>query len=61
MDEYFRSDPRLIVTGDKAAICTARPAHYIEREEEEIRRRAREHGNSSPVGLGEGMLEEKKG
>ncbi|KAL8339115.1 hypothetical protein RB598_007432 [Gaeumannomyces tritici] len=61
MDEYFRSGPRLIVTGDKAAICTARPVHYIEREEEEIRRRARDHGNPSPVGLVEDLPEEKKG
>ncbi|KAE8341457.1 hypothetical protein BDV24DRAFT_163296 [Aspergillus arachidicola] len=40
MDEYYRSNPALIVTKDPDAICRRRPQKYIQREEEEIERAA---------------------
>ncbi|GAB1198634.1 hypothetical protein APSETT444_007961 [Aspergillus pseudonomiae] len=40
MDEYYRSNPPLIVTKDPDAIRRRRPQKYIQREEEEIERAA---------------------
>ncbi|QRD92342.1 putative MFS sugar transporter [Aspergillus flavus] len=40
MDEYYRSNPALIVTKDPDAICRRRPQKYLQREEEEIERAA---------------------
>ena len=40
MDEYYRSNPALIVTKDPDAICRRRPRKYLQREEEEIDRAA---------------------
>lgn len=39
IDAYYRTNPGLIVTKDKDAICTARPSKYIEQEEDQVRRR----------------------
>ncbi|THX23280.1 hypothetical protein D6D11_10555 [Aureobasidium pullulans] len=36
LDEYYRSDPSLIVIGDKDATSHRRPTKYIEREKEGI-------------------------
>ncbi|KAG9660886.1 general substrate transporter, partial [Aureobasidium melanogenum] len=36
LDEYFRSDPSLLVFRDKDAISSKRPQKYIERENEEV-------------------------
>ena len=38
LDDYYRSNPALIVTNDPDAICVKRPQKFIDREEEEIRR-----------------------
>ncbi|KAI5465277.1 general substrate transporter [Mariannaea sp. PMI_226] len=38
IDAYYRTNPSLIVTGDKDAITTKRPLQYIEHENELIRR-----------------------
>ncbi|THX09686.1 general substrate transporter [Aureobasidium pullulans] len=38
LDAYFRSDPSLIVVGDKDAISSKRPLKYIEKENDEVHR-----------------------
>ncbi|KAF4339601.1 hexose carrier [Fusarium beomiforme] len=38
LDEYYRNNPPLIVTGDKDAICSKRPLKYVEREQTHLRR-----------------------
>ncbi|KAF9771622.1 hypothetical protein IL306_010732 [Fusarium sp. DS 682] len=40
LDEYYRTSPELIVTKDKDAICSKRPAKYIEQEAARMRRAA---------------------
>ena len=44
LDEYYRSNPSLIVTRDKDAISAKRPQKYIDRENEEIARNAAPDG-----------------
>lgn len=54
MDAYFRSNPSLIVTTDKDAISTKRPAKYIEHENEEIQKNKKgvtKEGVPAPAGL----------
>ncbi|KAL4921117.1 major facilitator superfamily domain-containing protein [Aspergillus aurantiobrunneus] len=48
IDSYYRSDPALIVVGDPDATSARRPLKYIQREDEEIQRRAKE---AQAVGL----------
>lgn len=38
LDEYYRSNPALVVTRDPDAIGTQRPWRYVQREEEELQR-----------------------
>ena len=38
LDEYYRTEPNLIVTTDKDAVSVARPQKFIEREREEVSR-----------------------
>lgn len=38
LDDYYRSDPPLIVTQDPDAICRKRPLKYIQREEDALER-----------------------
>ncbi|PYI10934.1 hexose carrier protein [Aspergillus sclerotiicarbonarius CBS 121057] len=38
LDEYYRSNPALVVTRDPDAISTRRPLRYVQREEEELQR-----------------------
>lgn len=40
MDEYYRSNPALIVTKDPDAICRRRPQKYVQREADEIEKAA---------------------
>jgi hypothetical protein len=42
VDAYYRSNPPLIVVGDPDAISTKRPLKFIQREDEEVQRRAKE-------------------
>lgn len=44
LDDYYRSNPALIVTKDPDAISTKRPQKFIQREEDEVRRN-RGHGS----------------
>lgn len=38
LDEYYRSNPPVVVTKDPDAICSKRPLKYIEKEETHLRR-----------------------
>ncbi|KAJ5538646.1 hypothetical protein N7494_008125 [Penicillium frequentans] len=49
IDTYYRSNPSLIVTRDPDAICRARPQKYIEHEDEEVRRTAKDKVMGQPV------------
>jgi hypothetical protein len=49
IDAYYRSNPSLIVTKDPDAICRARPQKYIEHEDEEVRRTAKDKAMGQPV------------
>lgn len=49
IDAYYRSNPSLIVTRDPDAICRARPQKYIEHEDEEVRRTAKDKAMGQPV------------
>jgi hypothetical protein len=42
VDAYYRSNPPLIVVGDPDAISTKRPLKFIQREDEEVQKRAKE-------------------
>ncbi|CEL02521.1 Putative Hexose carrier protein [Aspergillus calidoustus] len=42
VDAYYRSNPPLIVVGDLDAISTKRPLKFIQREDEEVQKRAKE-------------------
>ena len=46
MDDYYRSNPPLVVSGDKDMIKAARPQKYIERENEEMAQ-VRRRGNAA--------------
>jgi len=45
LDEYYRGNPALIVTKDKDAISSARPAKFIERETEMVQRQRKVGGS----------------
>ena len=36
IDDYYRNDPPLIVTGDRDAIGSKRPLKYVNKEEETV-------------------------
>ncbi|KAI5457397.1 general substrate transporter [Mariannaea sp. PMI_226] len=47
IDEYYRNDPALIVTGDKDAVSCKRLSKYMEREQSHFRRIERARNNVS--------------
>lgn len=51
LDEYYRNNPPLIVTGDKDVTSSKRPLEYIEREETHRRRVARASGDVGNGGV----------
>lgn len=54
IDAYYRTNPPIIVTRDKDAICAKRPLKYAEHEEHTIRqRRASIAGSVMEVGESE--------
>ncbi|CRG86234.1 Sugar transporter STL1 [Talaromyces islandicus] len=42
LDAYYRTNPPLIVVGDPDAICVKRPQKYIDHEQEELKKNAKE-------------------
>lgn len=42
MDAYYRSNPPLIVVKDPDTIATKRPLQFIQHEDEEVQRNAKE-------------------
>ncbi|KAJ5099556.1 Major facilitator superfamily domain general substrate transporter [Penicillium argentinense] len=52
MDAYYRSNPPLMVVGDRDAISTKRPAQFAYQEEEEIQKNAK-HAISGSTGHAE--------
>lgn len=48
IDAYYRSNPPLIVVGDPDVTSTRRPLKYIQREDEEVQKRAKEAHLTGP-------------
>lgn len=46
MDAYYRSNPDLIVIRDPDAVFVKRPLKYIQHEEEEIQKNAKQGGDN---------------
>jgi hypothetical protein len=49
LDTYYRSNPPLIVIGDKDATSSKRPLQYIEREDAEVQRTADKVADGVPA------------
>lgn len=47
VDAYYRSNPPLVVVGDPDATSTKRPLRFIQHEDEEIQRKAKQANSSN--------------